>query len=190
MSDADKPWSAPPAGSSSGSDTASLSPSKTAPIENARITGHEDLRASLVQAADEFRRKQGERQAESGQSTGQAVLPSVANVSQSASLQDSGPTAPDMSDMTQALNECFAARDEEKAWLARLDTDKGANTAAEARSMNSSRSAGSGPDLFLVGAREQFSDEQRGWAVYSNTEAAGERQHDSEERRRSNGISL
>jgi hypothetical protein len=40
------------------------------------------------------------------------------------------------------------------------------------------------------GAGQHHRDEQRGWAEYDRTETAGERQHESEERRRSSGMSL
>ncbi|PTV70185.1 hypothetical protein DBL06_25310 [Agrobacterium pusense] len=93
-------------------------------------------------------------------------------------------------DMTSAINERFAARDEEKAWLARLESGKEANTAAPTAGTPSGKSSEVDEARVRAGAGEHHRNEQRGWAEYANTEAAGERQHDSEERRRSNGMSL
>ncbi|MEI3807569.1 hypothetical protein V6R85_23905 [Agrobacterium sp. CCNWLW32] len=109
MSDADKPWSAPPAGSSSeGSPAPSSIPTKPA-CDKAPVSADEDLRASFAQWAEEYRRKQDAERKAAEQGQGQSMgmsLPTVpVSNPASSSLQDGGPVAPDFSDMFKHFDE-------------------------------------------------------------------------------------
>jgi len=193
MSDADKPWSSPPAGSSSGSNSAPPSTPAVAPVPKAPVSTHEDLRASFAQSAAEYHRKiEAERKAAEqgqGQMQGQGVsMPPSLTPSKTMDENGDHPHIVVPENVTHATSERFAARDEENAWLARLESSKGSNAAAPTDGPQSG-SRSQSEEARVRGAGEHHRDEQRGWAEYANTEAAGERQHDSEERR-SLGLSL
>ncbi len=203
MSDADKPWSSPSAGSSSGSASplSSIAPKSTV-TPMPQIKGHDDLRASLALAAENFRRKQ-EASEEHGQSQGQSASPAAMNPAQkSTSLQDEGPIAPDMSEMTKNFDALFAKREEERNELARRKGEEEFQEGA-GRIMRGAiqREAGmarmqAGIDnaegvAFASGAHAHHAEDLRGWAEAARAATAGAYQHETEENRgRSSGMSV
>lgn len=211
MSNADKPWSGSTAASSnsdSGSSPVLTSPkmqtSGAAPA--AGDSSVDDARAFFNRMCREL----DEREKASGQQAEQSAAPAVP-----ASLLESKPMTPNgdhphddygarANEMIALNNAAFNERDREL--MQKHQEEEGAlkggrlgemyqtwgQQDAEARAKGAAEDAGKAREsaAFRSGAGQHHAEEQRGWAEYDRTETAGERQHETEERSRSGGMSL
>ncbi|SMD16189.1 hypothetical protein [Rhizobium sp. RU36D] len=197
MSDADMPWSSPPAAPSEPSVALPSDQSKVSSVKPS-ISDRDDLRASFLQEVEEYRRKQEEE----GRVTGhEHSHGSLAPEPQSGSPKDDGPKAPDFSDLVKHFDEVKQVRQEEEAIRQKIEGEK-RGVEADARRIHGERAADAAAAAqaagqsaaasaqIVAGFGQHHAEEQRGWAEYDRTETAGERQQETEERRRSSGMSL
>lgn len=209
MSDADIPWSGPPSGDTSGAAdlSSSTSPSESSvPAARPFSAAREDARAAFMQVAEEFRRQQEEEQEEQEAQKGQSQdsggeLPPAFYIPHSVSLQDGGPSAPDMSGLSRHHEEVFQQRDHERKELERKHGEEAFQEGAgrtmranweradgEARMQESKQIADDGK--IRAGDAAHHAEENRSWAEFSRSRDAGAQQHETEENRgRSGGMS-
>jgi hypothetical protein len=198
MSDADVPWSSPPKGGSSGAMlSSSTSPANVkAPVQ--WTAAHESAHAAFMQAYgvnEDKKTEHGQQQSVGGE------LPPAFYVPTSVSLQDGGPVAPDMSEMLKHIEEVAQVRDQERKELYRRHGEEAFNEGA-GRIINGALARGAGAGkmadgianaagvVVASGAHAHHSEQQHGWAEAGRAVEAGAFQHETEERRRNDGMSL
>lgn len=182
MSDADSPWSAPPSGMLS---KASSLPSNPKDLPSPKMPRtNDDLRASFLQSAEEYHRKQeAERQA-GGQEQAQAASSPLTGGAGSPSLQDGGPVAPDFSgfigkiekDHAEIQQQLKSMHDKQEA-----DDQQARNVAAGLQAFHDAWAVGSAKGNAIMSTIEGNIATAEGWREFDRNQDTGATKKDRDE---------